>query len=103
MEAPAEEEFDEVLNLQSEDLAKAAAFLTSGNIDAALDEFSTLIKQESHLPEVIHHLEDLAKKQELNKKVWRTLGDAYFNANHLQQALDAYSHADGLIDTDDSV
>jgi tetratricopeptide (TPR) repeat protein len=103
VEAPVEEELDEAINLQSEDLAKAAAFLTSGNIDAALDEFSSLIKQESHLPEVISHLQDLVKKQELNKKVWRTLGDAHFNANHLQEALDAYSHADGLIDTDDTI
>lgn len=96
---PTDEPF-EAINLQSEDLASAASQLTKGNLDAALDEFSALIKQEAHLPEVISHLENLLKQHPTNKKAWRTLGDAHFNANHLQDALDAYSRADGLMDAE---
>ena len=74
----------------------AAAKAQSGDLDEALADLNALILREAALPQVIGLLRELADAHPENPAVWRALGDACFNHDALQQALDAYSKADDL-------
>jgi|GEM_PF-3916038 len=73
-------------------------FLDNGNLDKALAEFSDLIKFERMIDQVLPMMEQLANQHPGNKRVLRVLGDAYFNADRLDEALDTYARADDLPD-----
>ena len=73
-------------------------FLENGNLDKALAEFSDLIKFERMIDQVLPMMEQLASQHPGNKRVLRVLGDAYFNADRLDEALDTYARADDLPD-----
>ena len=73
-------------------------FLDNGNLDKALAEFSDLIKYERMIDQVLPMMEELAIQHPGNKRVLRVLGDAYFNADRLDEALDTYARADDLPD-----
>ena len=72
--------------------------LENGNLDKALAEFSDLIKFERMIDQVLPMMEQLASQHPGNKRVLRVLGDAYFNADRLDEALDTYARADDLPD-----
>jgi cytochrome c-type biogenesis protein CcmH/NrfG len=60
-------------------------------------QYTKLIKKGRLLPEVIHDLREAIYRFPTNVNVWQTLGDAYMRANRLQDALDAYTKAEELL------
>lgn len=72
--------------------------LENGNLDKALEEFSDLIKFERMIDQILPLVEQLSEQQPGNKRVLRVLGDAYFNSDRLEDALEAYARADELPD-----
>ncbi|HEY3310192.1 MAG TPA: tetratricopeptide repeat protein [Anaerolineales bacterium] len=78
-------------------LQNARGLLTQGSLDGAMSEYSRLIKRGKLLDEVIHDLKDAVYAHPVDVIIWQTLGDAYFRTNRLQEALDAYGKAEGLL------
>jgi competence ComEA-like helix-hairpin-helix protein len=71
--------------------------IASGDIQAAVDEYSELIKQERYLEDVIRDLEEAIALHPVDAVLYQTLGDAFVRANRLQEALDAYDRAEDLL------
>jgi hypothetical protein len=78
-------------------LQKARGLLTQGTLDGAMSDYSRLIKRGKLLDEVIHDLKEAVYDHPVDVIIWQTLGDAYFRTNRLQEALDAYGKAEGLL------
>jgi len=76
---------------------KARELLAHGGLDGAMSEYSRLIKRGKLLEEVIFDLQEAVYSHPVDVIIWQTLGDAYFRANRLQEALDAYGKAEGLL------
>jgi hypothetical protein len=75
----------------------ARDLLAHGGLDGAMTEYTKLIKKGRLLEEVIYDLQEAVYSHPVDVIVWQTLGDAYFRTNRLQEALDAYSKAEGLL------
>ncbi len=78
-------------------LARAQQLLNAGDINAALQEYSVLIKKGRLLEEVVYDLREALYRYPVDVMIWQTLGDAYMRANRLQDALDAYTKAEELL------
>ncbi len=78
-------------------LEKAREMLVRGKLAEAANEYSRLIKKAKLLDEIIYDLQQAVYRQPVDILTWQTLGDAYFRANKLQEALDAYGKAEGLL------
>ena len=78
-------------------LEKAREMLVRGKLPEAASEYSKLIKKAKLLDEIIYDLQQAVYRQPVDILTWQTLGDAYFRANRLQEALDAYGKAEGLL------
>ena len=68
-----------------------------GEIEAAFDEYSTLIKSGEKIDEVIQELNNVLSEDYSNEicvEIFQLLGDAYAKAGRLQEALDTYSKAE---------
>jgi cytochrome c-type biogenesis protein CcmH/NrfG len=78
-------------------LVQAKGELDRGDIPAALDHYSKLIKKGKHLEETIRDLTDSIYRYPVEVGIWQTLGDAYMRANRLKEALEAYNKAEELI------
>lgn len=96
----AEQEQIEAIQLKDEfdiDLTNARNFIVSGKNAEALHYYSKLVKNKKHLPEVIKDINEELQKNPMDVSLWTCLGDAYMNADQLQQALDAYTKAEELL------
>lgn len=78
-------------------LGLAQSELNRGDIPAALDHYTKLIKRGKHLDETIRDLRESLYRYPVEVSIWQTLGDAYMRANRLQEALDAYNKAEELL------
>ncbi|GAB4422720.1 MAG: hypothetical protein Kow002_12170 [Anaerolineales bacterium] len=78
-------------------LQKAQTELSRGDIPAALDEYSKLIKKGKFLEETIFDLREALYRYPVEVSIWQALGDAYMRDNRLQDALDAYTKAEELL------
>ena len=78
-------------------LLELQAALNRGDLDLAMDGYSSFIQNEEHLEEVIHDLRDALYRYPVDISIWQTLGDAYARNNQLQEALDAYTKAEELL------
>jgi predicted Zn-dependent protease len=78
-------------------IEKARETLSHGSLTAAMNEYSRLIKKGKQLDDVIYDLKDAVYTHPVDVILWQTLGEAYFRANRLQEALDAYSKAESLL------
>jgi hypothetical protein len=84
-------------NKDAEILSIAQNALENNSLNAAVKEYSKLIKKGHLIEEVIHDLREAVYRFPVDVIIWQTLGDAYMRANHLQDALDAYSKAEELL------
>ena len=75
----------------------AQAKLNEGNINEAITDYVTLIKQGQRLDEIIDDLNLAFEKYPEDSSIIQALGDAYMQANRLQEALDAYTKAGELL------
>jgi DNA-binding SARP family transcriptional activator len=75
----------------------ARDLLSHGGLSGAMTEYVKLIKRGKLLEDVIYDLQEAVYRHPVDVIVWQTLGDAYFRTNRLQEALDAYSKAEGLL------
>ena len=96
-EAPAEApEFEPAMANAGLDSARTA--LADGQLDAAVAHYEAALQNEADLPAVIADLNDAVNGHHpVDVGLWQVLGDAYFHANQLQDALDAYTKAEDLI------
>ncbi len=78
-------------------LSIAQNALENNSLNAAVKEYGKLIKRGHLIEEVIHDLREAVYRFPVDVIIWQTLGDAYMRANHLQDALDAYSKAEELL------
>jgi competence ComEA-like helix-hairpin-helix protein len=72
----------------------------SGNIPEALKKYATLIKKGKRLDDVIEDLNQVLlgdMSNEICVDILQTLGDAHMKADHIQDALDAYTKAEELL------
>ena len=79
------------------ELQEAWNSISEGEVDAAVDQYTKLIKQDQHLDEIIRDLQEALVKYPEDASLYQSLGDAYLHANMLQEALDAYNGAEDLI------
>lgn len=79
------------------DLYNAQAALNSHDIDNALGFYNKLIGRGEAIDDIIHDLRDALDQFPVDVSLWQTLGDAYARNNQLQEALDAYTSAEGLL------
>jgi competence ComEA-like helix-hairpin-helix protein len=75
----------------------AQSMLNEGNINEAMADYASMIKKGQRLEEIIEDLDLAAEKFPEEITIVQTLGDAYMQANKLQEALDAYTKAEGLL------
>lgn len=75
-------------------LEDARAAVLSGDLERATPGFSTLIRAEHHLTELIPMVEQVLQTHPFDFNLWVILGDAYGRSGSLQKALDAYSKAE---------
>jgi hypothetical protein len=78
-------------------LSTAQAEMNRGDIPAALEHYSRLIKKGRWLEEIVRDLRDALYRYPVEVMIWQTLGDAYMRENRLQEALDAYTKAEELL------
>ena len=78
-------------------LERARDLLAHGNLEGSMGEYSRLIRKGKYLEEIIHDLKEAVYKHPVDMSIWQTLGDANFRSNRLQEALDAYGKAEGLL------
>ena len=78
-------------------IQKARQLLGQSNLNNSMNEYSRLIKRGKQLEDVIKDLQAAVYTHPVDVIVWQTLGDAFFRSNRLQEALDAYSKAEGLL------
>ena len=75
----------------------AQSKLNEGNVGDAMGDYEALIKKGQRLDEIIEDLNLAAEKYPEEISIVQTLGDAYMQANRLQEALDAYTKAGELL------
>jgi tetratricopeptide (TPR) repeat protein len=85
------------LDKDAEFLAAAQTALDAHQLNEAMQAYAKLIKKNRLLDEVIHDLREAIYRFPVDIIVWQTLGDASMRANHLQDALDAYTKAEELL------
>ena len=96
-EAEAAEAIPEVVGDTQVILIQARNALIQGNIPGALANYTSLIKKEQFLPEVIQDLNEALYRFPLDVSIWEALGEAHLRAGRLQEALDALTKAEELI------
>lgn len=71
--------------------------IATGHFDEAASAYSQVIREGKLLEETIHALRSAVEQYPDNLELWQTLGDAYSKSNQLQEALNAYTMAEELI------
>lgn len=79
------------------ELKQAWDMLVGGDVEAAVERYSDLIRRQEHLDDVIRELQEAVSMYLSNAALYQTLGDAYVRANRLQDALTAYTRAEDLL------
>ncbi len=77
-------------------LSDARSALSQGQPTQAVGMYTSLIKQNSHLAEVIKDLQEAVYRYPVDVDLWVTLGDAHSHSHDLQDALNAYTKAEEL-------
>lgn len=72
----------------------AWAAIQAGNISSAVDTYSLLIQEGKDLEKLIWEIEEALKVHPHEATLWQTLGDAYFRADQVARALEAYTKAE---------
>lgn len=104
-----EAEDDEFIELEPSEEAREEQFIGSafdrgkrylenGQLEKGLSEFSDLIKYERMLDLILPIMVEVVTQNSSSKRALRVLGDAYFNADKLDEALAAYAKADDMPD-----
>jgi len=78
-------------------LAEAQSAMQQGEIDKAVDLYSSLVESGDHIDETIHDLHEALYRHPVDVGIWQALGDAYIRADKIQEALDAYTKAEELL------
>jgi tetratricopeptide (TPR) repeat protein len=78
-------------------LVEAWSSLTAGDLPAAVDQYSELIRTDQHLDLVIKDLQEALLLHPVDPTLYQALGDAYLRTDQLQEALDAYNRAEELL------
>lgn len=78
-------------------LAQARAAWKAGDVDTALTHYSELIQAEAGLDDVIADLQQAAAEQPTNGALLQLLGDAYMAHGMVDQAIEIFNQAMGLI------
>ena len=78
-------------------LSDARTALSQGEPSHAIELYTNLIEQNSHLGEVIKDLQDALYRFPVDIDLWVTLGDAHSHSHDLQDALNAYTKAEELV------
>jgi len=78
-------------------LTKARALMADSQITEALEHYEYLIIKKSSIQDVIEDLIQASYDHPLNVSLMKTLGDAYMRLDKLDEALDAYSKAEDLL------
>ncbi len=78
-------------------IRQAEDALNAGQIDSALKAYNTLVQNDMQIEETIHDLKDALYRYPVESSIWQTLGDALIRANRVQDALDAYTKAEELL------
>jgi len=78
-------------------LEQARSTLEGGQIEAGKEAYAKLIKAGDQLEEIIADLKDALTRHPVDIGLWQLLGDAYMKAGRLQDALDSYTKAEGLL------
>jgi competence ComEA-like helix-hairpin-helix protein len=71
--------------------------LNDGDVESAVADYQEMISKGERLSDVIQDLIKATEKFPEEVSLMQTLGDAYVKANKLQEALDAYTRAQNLI------
>ena len=77
-------------------LSDARTALSQGQPAQAVGMYTSLIKQNSHLTEVLKDLQEAVYRYPVDVDLWVTLGDAHSHTHDLQEALNAYTKAEEL-------
>ena len=80
-----------------EEQIAAQSKLNQGDIPEAMSDYGSLIKKGQRLEEIISDLNLAVEKYPEDITIVQTLGDAYMQANRLEEALEAYTKAEGLL------
>ncbi len=78
-------------------LTKARNLLSDSDLSNAMGQYSQLIKKKKYLPEIIEDLQAAFLDHPLEITILQTLGDAFMQADKLDEALEAYSKAEDLL------
>ncbi len=78
-------------------LSDARTALSQGQPLQAVELYTNLINQNSHLEEVIKDLQEAVYRFPVDFDLWITLGDAHSHSHDLQDALNAYTKAEELV------
>jgi tetratricopeptide (TPR) repeat protein len=75
----------------------ANSSVVDGNLEKAVELFSKLIKSGKNLDETIQSLRSAIYRYPSEVSIWQSLGDGYSKENRLQEALEAYTKAEELL------
>jgi competence ComEA-like helix-hairpin-helix protein len=79
------------------ELREARVALAEGDLGGALAKYAELINSTQSLSGVISDMQEIAERHDAEIAVWQNLGDAYLRANQIDEALQAYAKAEGLL------
>jgi cytochrome c-type biogenesis protein CcmH/NrfG len=71
--------------------------LLNGEFAHAVGITTQLVQQNLFINEIIQDLQDAVYRNSSETVLWEALGDAYVRKDLLQEALDAYLHAEELL------
>ena len=83
--------------VQSVDYTEAQSALEHGKLDEAIELYTRLVKSGEHIDETINDLNKALDRHPVDVGIWQLLGDAYSKADKIQEALDAYTKAEDLL------
>ena len=78
-------------------LLQARAAFTQGDLANTISHYGKLVKTQTLLGEVISDLQKAVVQHPEDIFLWQTLGDAYMRNNQLEEAFDAFSKAEALL------
>jgi hypothetical protein len=85
------------LEQASQVLVESQEALTEGEIEHAVQGYSSLIKSNFMIEEAIHDLREALYRFPVDISLWQILGDAYVRSSRIQDGLDAYTKAEELL------
>jgi competence ComEA-like helix-hairpin-helix protein len=78
-------------------LYEARRNIEEQNYNQAANSYSSLIRKGQYLPEIINDLQEFLAQNPQNVNLWQALGDACLRNDQLQEAFEAYAHAEELL------